>query len=325
MTMKLNQWLAGAITLAAACSFAQSPPAYPSKPVTIIVPFAAGGSTDVMARRVAALLTQQLGQSFVVDVKPGAGGMIGMSAVARAQPDGYTLGFGGNSPMSTTPHLHKNPPYDPQRAFTPISLAVQSSFALFARPDLPAANLADLIRMARAEPGKLTFASTGKGGAPHLLGELLQQSAGIELLHVPYKGDSEGVNAMLSGQVDLMFLAAPSGAPLVRSGKLKSFGVTAPARDPALPQLPTMAEAGQKDLTVEIFFGLVGPAGMPEAVVSRLSQAMKAVVSDPSYREAMEKSGYTAASSTQEEFNRIVARHNARWIQVIRSKGIVAD
>ncbi|MEJ8813005.1 tripartite tricarboxylate transporter substrate binding protein [Variovorax ureilyticus] len=316
---------AAAMLAAAATSFAQGPDAYPSKPVTIIVPFSAGGATDLSARMIATLLSKQLGQPFVVENRAGAGGMIGMNVVARAQPDGYTLGWGGNSPMSVTPHVTRNPPYDPRKAFAPVSLAAISSWTLTSRADLPAKDFGDLVKLAKSSPGKISIASSGNGSAPHLLAEMLKQSAGIDLLHVPYKGEIEGVNAQLGGQVDLMFTSTSAATPQVKAGKLKGYAVTTPKREPALPQFPTMAEIGQPDLTIEIFFGLVAPAGTPTPVLDKLAAAMKVAVADTNYRESMEKAGVTATSSTPEEFAALLARHNERWLNVIKRNNITPE
>ncbi|WP_076999796.1 tripartite tricarboxylate transporter substrate binding protein [Variovorax sp. KK3] len=316
---------AAAMLVAAATSFAQGPDAYPSKPVTIVVPFSAGGATDLSARMIAALLSKQLGQPFVVENRAGAGGMIGMGAVARAQPDGYTLGWGGNSPMSVTPHITKSPPYDPRKAFASVSLAAISSWTLTSKADLPAKDFGELMKLAKASPGKISIASSGNGSAPHLLAELLKQSAGIDLLHVPYKGEIDGVNAQLGGQVDVMFTSTSAATPLVKAGKLKAYAVTTPKREPALPQYPTVAEVGQPDLTTEIFFGLVAPAGTPKPVVDKLAAAMKTAVADANYRESMEKAGVTATSSTPEDFAALLKRHNDRWVAVIQRNNITSE
>jgi tripartite-type tricarboxylate transporter receptor subunit TctC len=227
--------------------------------------------------------------------------------------------------MSVTPHVTHNPPYDPRKAFTPISLAAISSWTLTSRATLPAGNFAELVKLAKAQPGKLTIASSGNGSAPHLLAELFKQSAGIDLLHVPFKGEIDGINAQLGGQVDMMFTSTSAASPQIRGGKLKGYAVTTPRREPALPQFPTMAEVGQPELTIEIFFGLVGPAGMPEAVVNKLAAAMKVAVADPGYRETMEKAGVQATSSTPEEFAKLLARHNERWLAVIKRNNIAAE
>ncbi|MGE0097414.1 MAG: Bug family tripartite tricarboxylate transporter substrate binding protein [Hydrogenophaga sp.] len=314
------------VTLASAPLHAQQAASnYPSRPVTIVVPFTAVGATDVSARLIAALLTKQLGQAFVVENRTGASGMIGMNVVARAAPDGYTLGWGGNSPMSVAPHLKKEPLYDPLTAFAPVSLAAISSWIMTTRPGLPVSTVADLVALAKTQPGKLSFASSGNGSAPHLIGELFKSSAGIDMLHVPYKGEVDGFNAMMSGQVDMMLGSTSAASQLVKAGRLKGLAVTTPRRDPAVPDLPTVAEAGAPDLTFEIFFGMLAPAGTPAPVVARLAEAMKQAVADPSYRETMAKAGVIATSSTPDEFRALLVRHNERWKDIIRRNNISSE
>jgi len=329
MTLLIRRRALGRMTLGAslaagpvfAAAFAQDQD-YPRKSVTIVVPFPPGGVTDLSARFVAQLLSKQLGQQFVVDNRGGASGMIGMGAVARATADGYTLGWGGNSPMSVATHLIKAPAYDPLKAFAPISLAAISSWIMVTRPDLPVSSVADLIALAKAQPGKLTYASSGNGSAPHLMGELFKASAGIDVLHVPFKGESDGINAVMAGQVDVMMGSTSSAAPLIKAGRLKGLAVTTPTRDPAVPDLPTVAEAGVPDLTFEIFLGLVAPAGTPPAIIARLAAAMKQAVADPHYRETMEKAGAHATSSTPAEFEALLVRHNERWLAIIKRGNI---
>ncbi len=303
----------------------QSAANYPSHPVTIVVPFTAGGATDVSARLIAALLTKQLGQTFLVENRTGASGMIGMNVVARAAPDGYTLGWGGNSPMSVAPHLSKTPMYDPLTAFAPVSLAAISSWIVTTRPGLPANSMAEFVALAKSQPGKLSFASSGNGSAPHLIGELFKSSAGIDLLHVPYKGEVDGFNAMMSGQVDMMLGSTSAASQLVKAGRLKGLAVTTPRRDPAVPDLPTVAEAGAPDLTFEIFFGMLAPAGTPAPIVAKLAEAMKVAVADPSYRETMAKAGVIATSSSPDEFRALLTRHNERWKDIIRRNNISSE
>ncbi|MDA7418998.1 tripartite tricarboxylate transporter substrate binding protein [Xenophilus arseniciresistens] len=321
--MKIARLLAAvALLVTAMGAHAQEPAAYPSRAVTIVVPFSAGGATDLSARMIATLLSRQLGQPFVVENRAGAGGMIGMGAVARAQADGYTLGWGGNSPMSVTPHLTRSPPYDPRTAFAPVSLAAISSWTLTSRPDLAAKDFEGLVKLAKASPGKVSIASSGNGSAPHLLAEMLKQSAGIDLLHVPYKGEIDGVNAQLGRQVDLMFTSTSAATPQLKAGKLKGYAVTTPKRESALPDYPTMAELGKPELTFEIFFGLVAPAGTPKAVVDRLAAAMKTAVADANYRDTMAKAGVSATGSSPEEFAALLKRHNERWLDVIKRNNI---
>jgi tripartite-type tricarboxylate transporter receptor subunit TctC len=298
---------------------------YPSKSVTIIVPFTAGGATDISARAIAALLTKQLGQTFVVDNKVGAAGMIGMAAVARAAPDGYTLGWGGNSPLTVAPFLSKNPPYNARTAFAPISTGVISSWILTTQTGLPVNSVAELVARAKANPGKLTIASSGIGSAPHLMGELFKATAGIDLLHVPFKGEIDGVNALLGGTVDMMFTSTPTAAPQVKAGKLKGLAVTTARRDPAVPNLPSVVEAGQPELTTELFFGMLAPAGTPAPIIAKLAAALKIAVADPGYAQTMEKVGVSAVSNTPEEFTALLKRHNDRWTEIIKRNNLSTD
>ena len=304
---------------------ASAQPDYPTRPVTIVVPFTAGGATDLSARVIAQLMSKELGQPFVVMNRAGASGMIGMASVANAAPDGYTLGWGGNSPMSVAPHLIKNPPYDPLKAFAPIGLAAISSWVMVVRPGLPVSTVAELIALAKAQPGKLTFASAGNGSATHLLGEVFKAAAGVDMLHIPYKGEIDGMNALAADQVDMMMGATSTSSSLMKAGKLKGLAVTTPTRDSAVPETPTVAEAGVPELTFEIFFGLVAPAGTPRPIIDKLSAALKRAVADPTYKEAMEKAGIRATASTPEELMSLLERHNRAWLAIIERNNITAN
>ena len=206
-----------------------------------------------------------------------------------------------------------------------MSLAAISSWIMVTRPGLGVKTVPELIAMAKAKPGKLTFASSGNGSAPHLLGELFKSSSGIDMLHVPYKGEVNGFNAMMGGEVDMMMGSTSSASPLVKAGRLTGLAVTTPRRDPAVPDLPTVAEAGVPDLTIEIFFGMLAPAGTPAPVVSKLAAAMKVAISDPDYVEKMAKTGIKATSSSPEEFQALLVRHNQRWLKVIQRNHISSD
>jgi tripartite-type tricarboxylate transporter receptor subunit TctC len=298
---------------------------YPSKPVTIIVPFSAGGATDQSARLAAQVLTEVLGQPFIVENKLGAGGMIGLEQVARAAPDGYTLGWGGNSPMTISPYLHKKPAYDPATAFTPISIAGLSSFTLTARNGLGVASYEDLVRLARAKPGQVTFASTGIGTSTHMLGELLKSAAKVDMLHVPFKGESEGVVGLISGQVDVSWLSTQVAIPQVTAGKMRGLVVSGKSREPSLPNVPTASEVGAPDLSVDIFFGLIGPAKLPPEVVSTLANAMQKVARNQNYIRTLEKSGFRASSDTPAQFAQVLASERQRWSALIKQTRISAD
>lgn len=330
MTFLFRRRAAGVLALCAGALISAGPALaqdqdYPNRPVTIVVPFTAGGATDLSARLVAQLLSKQLGQPFVVLNRAGASGMIGMGTVAHAAPDGYTLGWGGNSPMSVAPHLSKSPPYDPMTAFAPISLGAISSWIMVTQPQLPVSSIADLVALAKAQPGKLTYASSGTGSAPHLMGELFKSSAGIDMLHVPFKGEIDGFNAIMAGQVDMMMGSTSTASSLIKSGRLKGLAVTTPTRDAAMPDMPTVTEAGMPDLTFEIFFGLVAPAGTPAPIIAKLAAAMTQAVADPNYRETLEKAGVHATSSTPAEFQALLARHNQRWLSIIERNNISTE
>lgn len=313
--------------LSALSPVAASAQAYPTKPVTIVVPFAPGGATDVTARKVAQLLSTRLGQPFIVENRSGASGLIGMRSVARAPADGYTLAWAVNTSTTVAPYLVKNPGYDPDvnKSFVPVSLAAISSWVITARPTLGVNTFAEFIALAKANPGKFSFGSSGTGSAPHLLTEMLKQQAGIDALHVPFKGESESFAALLGGQIDFLIGAAFVADPLVQSGKLKGLAVTTPERDKAVPNVPTVAEVGLPDLTFEIFYGLLAPAGTPAPIVAKLAEAMKVAATDPDYRATMEKTSVFAKSSTPAEFSALLKRHSDRWHGIIQRNKISID
>lgn len=294
---------------------------YPHRPITLIVPFGAGGATDLSARKIAELLGRQLGQPVVVENKPGAGGIVGMAALARAKPDGYTLGWAGNSPLTIAPYLSKHAPYDPTK-FAPVSLACLSSFVYAARPSLGVSNLQGLVALARKRPGAITFASTGVGTSTHMLTELLASVSGIKLLHVPYKSELEGATALMAGDTDMMVMSAPIGLPLYASGKLLPMASTGSARLQSSLNVPTVAEAGYPSLQMELFFGLVAPANTPTQIVDRLNSEMQKAIANPSYAEVMHKAGYSAAGGSVEDFTNLINRHAKEWQALIKKNSI---
>ena len=297
---------------------------YPTRPVTIVVPFAAGGATDVSARKVAQLLAAQFGQPFMVENRVGASGLIGMRYVNKAPADGYTLAWAVNSSTTVAPYLVKSPGYDPDvtKSFAPVSLAAISSWVLITNPKLPVNNIAEFIAYAKANPGKLNFGSSGTGSAPHLLGEMLKNITGIDATHIPFKGESESFVALMGGQIDFLIGAAFIANPLVQAGKIKGLAVTTPTRDKSLPNLPTVTEAGLLDLQFEIFYGLLAPPGTPAPVIAKLSAAMKQAVLDPEFKESMEKGSMFTTSSTPAEFSALMRRHSERWHGIIQKNKI---
>jgi tripartite-type tricarboxylate transporter receptor subunit TctC len=308
----------GAATLAVAPRL-RAQEVFPSRPVKILVGAGAGGTTDITARLVGQQLTKLLGQPVVIENKAGAAGTLSMQQMVRSPADGYTLNWVGNSVMAIAPYLYKNPGYDPKTVI-PVSLATTSSFVLVAAPQF--GNLKELIAYGKANPGKLSFGSNGVNGSLHLLGELLKTEAGIEALHVPFKGGAESANAIMGGNIHFLFDALSSNLPLIKSGKLKALAVTGPRREKSLPDVPTMAELGLPAMTTEVFFGLVAPQGTPDAVVAKLADAMKVALTDPALREALSNSGNEPQSSTPQQFRALVDKEGARFQALIKAKGI---
>ncbi len=310
----------GAATLATVPSLhAQS--GYPDHPIRLLVGAGAGGTTDITARLIGAQLTKVLGQPVIVENKAGAAGTLSMQQTVRAPADGYTLVWVGNSVMAIAPYLYKNPGYDP-KTMIPVSLGTTSSFVLVASPNLGFNDLKGMIAYGKAHPGKLSFGSNGVNGSLHLLGELLKTEAGFDALHVPFKGGAESANAILSGNISFLFDAPSSNLELIRAGKLKALAVTGPHREPALPDVPTMAELGLPAMTTEIFFGLVAPPGTPDAVVNKLADAMKVALTDPTLRANLMATGNQPQSSTPAEFRERIDKEGARFQALIKAKGI---
>ena len=311
--------LALAALLAAGPARAQN---YPAKPVTIIVPFAPGGGTDIGARLVAQKLTLKWGQPVVVDNRGGAGGVVGADAVAKARPDGYTLLVGNVGTQSINPSLYKKLPYDPDKAFAPVSLIAELPFFALARPTLAANNIRELITLAKANPGKISFASSGNGGSPHLSGEILQAVAGVQLVHVPYKGGGPAMNDLMAGHVDLLFASVLESVGHVRSGKLKTLGVSSATRSAAAPDIPTIAESGLKDFDSGSWLGLFAPAGTPVDIINKIALDVKAVLDDEATRQLLVQQGATPHSSTPAQLAALTEADRKRYAKIILEKNL---
>lgn len=309
-------WLGGAGT-----TFAQSPASYPNKPIHMVVPFAAGSVTDILARIVAQRLGEALGQSVVVDNKPGADGNIGAAFVATAPADGYTLLMGAASTNAINPSLHKNLRFDPLRDFAPITNVATVPNVLVVGPQVAARNVKEFIDAARLQ--KLTFASSGAGGSMHLSGELFKASTRTpNLLHVPYKGGSAPVTDVMGGRVSAMFCNLPLCLQHIRSGKLTALGVTSPKRSPLLPEVPTIAEAGVPGFAVEGWFGLFAPAAVPKPIVQRINAEVVKILQDPKVKEQLLTQGAEPADSAPEQFETFVKMEHDRWAKIIADAGI---
>jgi tripartite-type tricarboxylate transporter receptor subunit TctC len=305
--------------------FALAADAYPSKPVRFIVPFAAGGTSDMLAREIGARLSTSLGQPFVVDNKVGAGGNIGTAITARAEPDGYTIQLTAIAIHAMNKHLFTSMPFDPLRDFTPISLVTTSMNILVVNSNVPAHSVQELIALAKARPGKLNFGSPTNGSTAHLAGEMFKSLTGTKMTHVPYRGSAAALNDLLAGNIQLMFENQPVVMPHVRSGRLRALAVTGLTRSPAIPDIPTIAESGVPGFDVTAWFAIVGPAGMPPAIVDTLNKHIRAILTDPEMKQKLAAVGANPEPSTPAELAERMQRDYDRWGEVIRASGAKID
>lgn len=310
--------LAGTATLASA-------QAYPSKPIRLIVGYPPGGGIDFAARTIQQPLQDALKQQVVVDYKPGASGMLAAGELTRAAPDGYTLLLANTGPFAIAPYLQAKRPYDPVTQFTYIGQISQGSYIAVTRPDHPAKDLREFVTWAKANAGKVNFASGGNGTSTHLNGELMNQASGLDMVHVPYKGSAPAVQDLMAGQTQLLIDAGTVLLPHVKGGKLKALAVTGPKRDPQLPDVPTVRELGIAGLETVGFQGLVGPAGMPREVVERLSTALATALAQPDVRAKFAASGAEVHPQGPAEFAAFVKADNEKWSRLIRERKLQLD
>ncbi len=324
--MQRRELLAAATALAASASLPAWAQGYPAKPVRLIVPFPAGGPTDIMGRTAAKAMGDKLSRQFVVENKAGAGGNIGTDFVAKAAPDGYTIGLSAISSLAIAPYLYSNVPFNVEKDFVPISLVGTTPCALVVHPSVPFNDLKGMVAYAKANPGKLNYATSGIGTSNHLAAELLQSVAGIKLTSVPYKGSSQIVPDLLSGTV-MMSMESSLATTLqhVKSGKLKAIAVTSPQRSKALPDVPTVAESGYPGFEVETWFGLVAPAGTPQAIITQLHDAWAAGAKTPQAQTAFDNISGNLRVTTPQQFAEFIRAENKRWGDLIRKLGIKAD
>ena len=311
--------------LLALVATAASAQTYPTKPIRLVVPFPPGGATDILARDVAQKLTEAWGQQVIVDNRPGAGGNIGSELVAKAAPDGYTLEMGTVGTHAINASLYAKMPYDHVKDFAPVILVAGVPNVLVVNPALPANSVAELIAYAKANPGKLNFASSGNGTSIHLSGELFKFMAGVQMTHVPYKGSAPALQDLIGGQVQLMFDNLPPSLPQIKAGKLRALAVTSLARAPALPDVPTMAEAGLPGYEASSWFGVLAPAGTPPAIVAKLNAEIARWLATPEAKEKLSKQGANAAGGTPEDFAKHIAAETAKWAKVVKDSGAKID
>src|SRR4051812_7459237 len=321
--MKLSKLLAcAALVISMGESLAQS---YPAKPVTFIVPFPPGGGTDISARTVAAKLTQMWGQSVIAENRAGAAGILGTDAAAKARPDGYTLLIVNVGITSINPTLYPKLPYDPDKAFVPISLLCELPFVLMASLKFAPNSVKELVAYAKVNPDKVTFASSGQGGSPHLTAEIFQLATGIQMTHVPYKGGGPAMTDLMAGHLDLLFASVLEGSGHIKSGRLKGLAVTHAKRSPALPDVPTLAEAGVKDAESGSWIALLAPAGAPQAIVDKVGGDIKAALAAPDVKEKLVAQGAVPQASTPRELQALIDQDRLRYGRIIREKGLKAE
>jgi tripartite-type tricarboxylate transporter receptor subunit TctC len=311
------------MALGAANALAQAS-GYPNKPVRLIVPFAPGGFTDVVARILGQRLSVAMGQQFVIENKAGAGSTIGTAEGAKAAPDGYTLVM-----ISTThtvsPWIYKSIPYDPLKGFTPVSKLVDSAYVLLAHPKVPANNVRELIALAKAQPDKLTYASSGNGSSQHLMGGMFEALAGVQMKHVPYRSSAGAANDLVAGIVDLSFAGVPNALAQVPAGRLKALAVTTPKRVSQLPDVPTLQEAGVSGYEGSVWLALLAPPNTPREIVTRLNTELAKVMAQPDTRKALNDAGVEPSLSTPEALQTYMASELERWGKVVKSADIKAD
>ena len=315
------------LALALACvSPASADDAYPVKPIRIFVGFAPGGGTDVMARIVAPRMSERLGQPVIIENRPGAGGNLATEVVAKAAPDGYTLLMGTIAALAINPSLFRNLPFDPVKDLTTISMGVTLANVVVVNSSLTARTLPELIALAKQQPGKISYSSSGNGTAGHLSGALFESMANVSLLHVPYKSGGQAMTDLIGGQVNMSFAAAPGAIPQIKAGKIRALAVTPHIRSAFLPEVPTVAEAsGIKGYESSNWYGLVGPARLPKSIVDKLNAAMVATLNEPATREKLALQGLEATPSSPDEFSVFLRAEIAKWAKVVKDTGSQPD
>jgi tripartite-type tricarboxylate transporter receptor subunit TctC len=298
---------------------------YPSRPIHLIVPFPPGGGADILARTVTPRLEKSLGQPIVVENRPGAGGNVGAEYVARAAPDGYTLLYGTNGTHGINASLYRNLRFDPIKDFIPVSRMTTIAAMLIVNPNFPPTTVEELIRYAKANPGKVNFASAGNGTTSHLAGELFKTMAGIDIVHVPYRGGALAVTDLMGGQVQMMIDVMPNALPLARDGRARGIAVSTAARYPGAPEYPTIAESGLPGFEASAWDGIFVPAGTPAPIVARLNAAIREAVEDPQIAEALKARGAQPMPNSPEAFARHIAESSEKWARAVRASGAKID
>jgi tripartite-type tricarboxylate transporter receptor subunit TctC len=314
-----------AAALALAPQFAAAD-GYPEKPIRFVVPYAAGGTTDLLSRAIAQRLAEALGQAVVPDNRPGAGGNLGADIVAKSPPDGYTLLMAPVSPMAINVTLYGNKmSFNPEKDFAPVTLVAKVPLVLVVHPSVPVKNLPELIALAKAKPGRLNYGSAGNGSSNHLVGEMLKTAAGIDLVHIPYRGGGPGMMALVAGQIDLLVGQVPTVQAMVNAGRLRAIAVSGATRSPALPEVPTMSESGLPGFDATAWYSIVVPTGTPKPIISRLHAELVKILKSPDIRERLVSEGADVETSTPEELAAFVRSEIAKWSKAVRDSGTKLD
>jgi tripartite-type tricarboxylate transporter receptor subunit TctC len=298
---------------------------YPNRPVTLIVPYAPGGGNDVVARGVTEPMSKMLGQQIVIEHRGGAGGSLGTRQVAKAAADGYTLGLGGTGTLAIDPTLYPNAGYDPRKDFAPVGLIATSALIVLVNPSLPVHTIQELIALAKAQPGKLNYASAGKGSGIHLGTVLFAERAGIDITHIPYKGSAPALTDLLGNHVSIYFSSLPPAVGLVKEGKLRALGVTGLKRSPIFPDVPTVAEQGLPGFEAELHYGIVAPAGTPRPIVDKLNAALRAALDSEEVRKRLATEGAEPLPTTPQEYAADIDREETKWSALVKKSGVRAQ
>lgn len=320
--------VAAAAALSATSALAQGAPAadsaYPTKPVRIVVPLSAGGPTDLLARIIGQQLGEKLRQPVIIENRPGAGGNIGADIVAKSPADGYTLFMGTSGPLSINPSLYSKLAFNPATDFAPIVLIASAPFVVATHPAVPAKSIKELIALAKSKPGQLNFGAVS-GSAAHLATELFKSMAGLDMVHVSYKGAAPATNELVAGQIQLSFASTPGVMPMVKAGKLTALAVTSAKRMTQLPEIPTLAESGLPSYEASVWYGLVAPAKTPQAIIVRLNTEINKILQDKSIRQKLLANDFEPAGSTPEQFDAYIRAETVKWAKVVKSSGAKAD
>jgi tripartite-type tricarboxylate transporter receptor subunit TctC len=320
MSIRKSLFIAGA-AIAAAFTSAQAQN-YPTRPITLVIPFAPGGSTTIVGRGVAEKMGELLGEKIIVDNRPGAGGTVGTRAVAKSEPDGYTLLLGYTGTLAIGPSLYKNVGYDPRKDFAPIGMIGNAPNSLVVNPSFPAKTVAELISYAKANPGTVNFGSAGAGTASHITGEYFARAAGIKLVHIPYKGTGPALTDLLGGHIPMAFAPIPASHTNVAAGKLRALAVTSTQRSGLLPDVPTIAESGLPGFDASLYYGLAAPAGTPRPIIDKLNKALRDALASDEVKRQLGNDGTDITPGSPEDYAALIDKDEKKWAQLVKASGV---